>query len=145
MNTVSVAPLSCQLSDLTVFTHSPETIEPILSDAEPFSLAVTLTFGGAGSIALMPLKACLCVAFFAQAVGAGQSLALGQTQIFSQAGQFRYTPTLTVPEGRAIGLTESVYRITALVKVGAADAPALVTGVMEGLLIQIYADSAANS
>jgi hypothetical protein len=138
---VNVAPITCKLSNLTVFTTDPDAEYPetILSQDEPFSLGVTVEFGGSGTIALMPLCLSIQVNFFAEPCGLGSKIDLGHTSVDTSARFFMYTPTLAVATPAAIGLvSEAIYQITAVLRVGARNSPALITGFIEGLIIQTY-------
>lgn len=138
---VNIAPITCQLCNLTVFTTDPEAEYPetILRQVEPFSLQVTVEFGGSGAIALMPLCLSIQVNFFAEPCGLGSQVELGHTSVDTSARCFTYTPTLAVATPAAIGLvSEAIYQITAVLRVGATNSPALITGFIEGLLIQTY-------
>jgi hypothetical protein len=54
---VHIAPITCKLADLSIFTADPNAVsETILRQDEPFQVQVRVDFGGAGAIALMPLE-----------------------------------------------------------------------------------------
>lgn len=139
---VQVAPINCTLSNLTIFTTSPDTEHPktILHQHESFSLQVTVEFGGCGAIALMPLSLCIKVSFFAEPCGLGSKLELGDTSVDTSAKLFTYTPTLAIATPTSVGLVaEEIYQVTAVLRVGAANSPALIIGFIDGLIIQTYA------
>lgn len=136
-----IAPLSCLLSGLKVFsTSSSKFAGTILSEEEAIALAITAEFEHAGAIALMPLGLCIRVNFYAKPVGRGEELDLGCAMTHTTAYQFTYTPTLEIESGlKTVGLIAGkTYRITALLRMGAPNYPAFVTGVLEGLMIQVY-------
>ncbi len=98
-----------------------------------------MEFGGPGAIALMPLGLSVRVNFFAKPYGLGSKLELGYTAVETSAGIFIYGPTLAVAKPEAVGLlVGEIFQVTALLRVGAPNWPALVTGFIEGLAIQIY-------
>lgn len=139
---VQVAPINCNLSNLTVFTTASngEHPETILHQHESFSLRITVEFGGSGAIALMPLNLCIKVSFYAEPCGLGSKIELGDTSIDTSARTFTYTPTLTIATPTAVGLVaEAIYQVTAVLRVGALNSPALIIGFIDGLIIQTYA------
>lgn len=136
-----IAPLSCSLSDLKVFsTRSSKLAGTILKQDEPIAFAITTEFGQSGAIALMPLGLEIRVDFYAKPIGRGEELELGCAIAQTMANQFTYTPSLQIESGlKTVGLVaDKTYRITALVRVGAPYFPAFVTGILEGLMIQVY-------
>lgn len=136
-----VAPITCKLSNLTVFTTDADVEYPetILSQDESFSLQVTVEFGGPGAIALVPLGLPIQVNFLAEPYGLGSKIELGSTSVDTSARVLTYTPTLVVAKPAAIGLvTEEIYQVRAVLRVGAPNSPALITGLLEGLVIQTY-------
>jgi hypothetical protein len=139
---VQVASINCTLSNLTIFTTAPDTEYPqtILHQHESFSLRVTVEFGGPGAIALMPLSLCIKVNFFAEPCGLGSKIELGDSLVDTSARTFTYTPTLTIATPTSVGLVaEAIYQVTAVLRVGALNAPALIIGFTDGLIIQTYA------
>jgi hypothetical protein len=138
---VIVAPITCNLSNLTVFTTHPNTEYPdsILQQDEAFSLQVRVELAGPGAIALVPLCLLVRVNFYAEPFGIGSKLDLGEACVETSAKVLTYTPTLTLDTPAQVGLVlEEIYQITAVLRVGAQNSPALITGVIEGLAIQTY-------
>jgi hypothetical protein len=138
---ISIAPITCHLSHLTVFTADSEADYPetILKQKEPFQLRVTVAFGGPGAIALMPVGLTVRVDFFAEALGIGSKVELGKAVVATAKEVFTYTPTLKVAKPAAVGLVaEEIYHVSAVLRVGAPEPPALIAGFIEGLTIQIY-------
>jgi hypothetical protein len=137
---VNIAYPTCELSNLMAFTADPGEMATIIRYNEPFSLQVTVKFGGVGAIALMPLALHLKVDFSAKPVGAGDEIEIGTVTETTVAGLFAYSPTLKIAKGpRSVGLlSEKVYRVTALLQGGAAEGPALIVGIIDPLTIQIY-------
>lgn len=138
---VNVGPIACQLSDLTVFTanSAPALSETILQGNQPFSLQVTVEFSGSGAIALMPLSPAIQVKFFTKPLSPEQGMELGSVEVITRPGVFVYTPTLNLGPPLSIGLrTGTIYRIGAVLRIGAPDWPALISGFTEELTIEIY-------
>ncbi len=138
---VNVAPITCKLSNLTVFTTDPDAEYPetILSQEQSFQVRVTVEFGGPGAIALVPLCLPIKVNFFAEPYGLGSKVELGDTLVETSARILTYTPTLAIATPADVCLVcEEIYQLTAVLRVGAADWPALVSGFIEGLAIQTY-------
>jgi hypothetical protein len=136
---VQVAPINCNLSNLTVFTTVSEGEHPetILHQHESCSLQVTVEFEGSGAIALMPLSLCIKVSFFAEPCGVGSKIELGDSLVDTFARTFTYTPTLTIATPTSVGLVaEEIYQVTAVLRVGALNSPALIIGFIDGLIIQ---------
>lgn len=138
---VHVAPISCKLSNLTVFTTDAhaEYPETILRQDTPFSLRVTVEFAGSGAIAFVPLCLPINVNFFAEPYGVNSKVEIGNASVETQARVLTYSPTLTVAKPAGVGLVpEEIYQITAVLRVGAPNWPALITGFIEGLVLQTY-------
>lgn len=139
---VQVAPINCNLSHLTAFTtvSDGEHTETILHQHESFSLRVKVEFGGSGAIALMPLSLCIKVTFYAEPCGLGAKIELGDSLVDTSAKTFTYSPTLTIATPSSVGLVaEEIYQVTAVLRVGALNSPALIIGFIDGLIIQTYA------
>jgi hypothetical protein len=134
-----VATLMCTLAHLRV-SITDDNSETILSGDAPVTLSVTVDFGNSGAIALMPLGLQIRADFFAKPIGRGEDLELGNAILQTVANQFTYSPALRIETGLEMAgmVPEKVYRLTALLRVGAPDYPALITGVLEDLIIQIY-------
>lgn len=111
----------------------------ILSQEQLFQARVTVEFGGPGAIALMPLCLPIKVNFFAEPYGLGSKIELGNTFVNTSAGILTYTLTLAAVKPTTVGLVpEEIYQLTAVLRVGAPNWPAFVTGFIEGLAIQTY-------
>lgn len=137
---VCIAAINCRLFDLTAFTNDPETMETIVREDESFGFKVTVEFGRSGAIAFLPLAPWIRVHFFAQPLGLGKKVALGHATEKAAAGQLIYQPILRIPGGPAeVGLeAEAIYKITALLQVGAISYPAFIHGFLEGFTLQVY-------
>lgn len=138
---VNIAPITCQLFNLTIFTtdSDAEYSDPILRQDQAFQVRVTVEFGGPGAIALMPLCLSIKVTFFAEAYGSNTKVELGNALAETSASILTYTPTLTVSTPTVVGLVpEEIYQVKAVLRVGAPKWPALVTGLIEGGAIQTY-------
>lgn len=144
MSSVSIhsIPILCQIFDLVIVTaHSAQTsTDTILRHDEPFSVQVSLGFQGNNAIALLALAPIIQVDFYAQPLQAGSSLDLGVVTLKTVIDSVSYTPALHLDTPLKAGLTAAaVYRIGALVRIGALEQPALLCGVLEDLVVQIHA------
>lgn len=138
--TVNIISIACTLSHLRAFTHASKAPETLLCHSEPFGLEVTVEFAKPGAIALVPLSLPMQIDFFAKPYGCGSDLELGTVTAVTQAGQFSYALTLEIPGGPAqAGLvSEKIYAVSALLRIGAPQYPALINGFIEKLIIQTY-------
>jgi hypothetical protein len=138
---VNIAPITCKLSNLRVCKNAPDVESPnlILRQDELFQVQVTVEFGSSGAIALMPLCLLIEVNFFAEPYGLGSKVELGNALVNTVGDVFTYTPTVTKVSPAEIGLCcPGIYQVTAVLRVGAANWPSLIIGLIEGLTIQIY-------
>lgn len=138
---VNVGPITCQLSELKVsVANAPAAFsETILQGNQPFSLQVTVEFSGSGAIALMPLSPSIQVKFFTKPLSPEPGMELGSIEVLTRPGVFVYTPTLSLGAPLSIGLRPgTIYRIGAVLRIGAPDWPALISGFTEELTIEIY-------
>jgi hypothetical protein len=135
---VNIAPLSCTLSDISISAPGPNPDE-IIRAGEPFSLRVTVTFGGPGAIPLMPLNLPIKVTYFAESYGPGDEIELGVATASTSGGVFSYNLTANIPAATSAMLdAERVYKLAAVLRVGSMAFPALVNGFTEGLAVQVY-------
>ncbi len=148
---VNVIPITCSFTQLNVLIDSEEansaTILPatILRDDQAFSLQVLVTLGGPGAIALLPLQPTIQVEFYAKPFGPEVGTVLGEVELATEAQVFTYTPTLKMGSPTAVGLTSpGLYKIGAILRVGAPNAPALINGYLEELAIEVYTRPAAD-
>ena len=138
---VNVGPIGCQLYNLTVFTANTKSAFPetVLQPHQPFSLKVTVEFSGPGAIALMPLAPTIQVEFYAKPLSPDPAMVLGNIEMMALPGTLTYMPTLTLGSPQSIGWhTKTIYRIGAVLRVGAPDGPSLINGFIETLTIEIY-------
>ena len=141
---VSVVPFTCRFSHLTVFAQDSDGTTPdtLIKEAQPFSLRASVEFVGSGAIALLCLNPAIQVDFYAKPCGRGEDVDLGTVAVTAVADQVIYTPTLELGAPVSVGLTaRTLYRISALLRIGAPDCPALICGVIEDLMVEIYAVS----
>ncbi|MEM7062577.1 MAG: hypothetical protein AAF572_05370 [Cyanobacteria bacterium P01_B01_bin.77] len=144
MSSVSVhsVPILCQIFDLAIVTaHSDQpSTETILRHDEPFSVQVSLGFQGNNAIALLALTPIMQVDFYARPLQAGSTLDLGVATLETMVDSMSYTAVLHLDTPSKTGLTAAaVYRIGALVRIGALEQPALLCGVLEDLVVQVHA------
>ena len=138
---VNVGPIACRLSNLTVFTinANPAFSETVLQDNQPISLAVTVEFSGPGAIALMPLLAAIQVEFYAKPLSPELGIKLGNIEVVTQPEVLTYTPILNLGSPLSMGLKSGIiYRIGAVLRVGAPKWPSLINGFTEEVTIEIY-------
>ena len=141
---VSVVPFTCRFSSLISFAQDSAGTTPdtLLKESQSFSLQASVEFVGSGAIALLCLTPSIQVDFYAKPCGRGEDVDLGAATIPAIADEFFYTPTLELGSPVSVGLTAgTLYRISALLRVGAPDCPALICGVIEDLMVEIYSAS----
>lgn len=136
---VNIAPLTCNISNISVFGPGPNP-DDIVRKGEAFNLRVTVNFGGPGAIPLMPLNLPIKVTYYAESYGPGAEIELGSATATTVGGDFSYNLTANVPAAISNLLdAERVYKIAAVLRVGSSAFPALVNGFSEGLTMQVYA------
>jgi hypothetical protein len=138
---ISVSQLDCHLSRLTVAAAhiKPTSSATVLKSHTPFSLKVSVEFSGPGAVALMPLSMVVQVEFYAKPLGPGNGIVLGKASVSTSPDVLTYTPELQLGSPLAIGLqVKTVYRIGAVLMVGAPDWPSFIHGVTEELSVEIY-------
>ena len=141
---VGLVPFTCRYSNLTIFSQDSDGTTPdtLLKETQPFSLQASVEFVGSGAIALLCLNPSIQVDFYAKPCGRGEDVELSTVAITAVADQVLYTPTLEVGAPVSVGLTAgTLYRISALLRIGAPDCPALICGVIEDLMVEIYSPS----
>jgi hypothetical protein len=138
---VNVSKIDCQLSNLTVLAANakPTSSATVLKNDKPFSLHVTVEFSGPGAIALMPFALSVQVEFYAKPLGPKAGIILGTMAISTSPEILIYTPKLTLGPPSSVGLEpKTLYRIGAVLRVGAPDWPSLIHGFTEELTLEIY-------
>lgn len=137
---VSIASFACTLSDLVILSKTTGQPETIIQWGDPVLLSVTIEFSGSGAISLLPLTPSIRVDFWAKSFHRREDLELGTVTLPTQAHQFTYTPAISLPNGlMPAGATpDQPYFLSALVRIGALGFPSLITGVIEGGMIQLY-------
>ncbi|MCG8367366.1 MAG: hypothetical protein MJA27_29020 [Pseudanabaenales cyanobacterium] len=141
---VSIVPFNCRFCNLTILAQDSNGATPdtILKEEQPFLLRASVEFVGSGAIALLCLTPSIQIDYYAKPCGRGEAIDLGAVAISAVADQFTYTPTLEVGAPVSVGLTPgTLYRISALLRVGAPNCPALICGVIEDLMVEIYTSS----
>ncbi len=134
-------PISCQLYELCVVTaHSPQDVSnTVLPHDDAFSVQVSLAFLGTNARALLALAPIIQVDFYAKPLQAGATTDLGSTTLDAIPQQMSYAAALHLGSPSESDLTAAtVYRIGALVRIGALEQPALLCGVLDDLIVQIY-------
>jgi hypothetical protein len=141
---INVVPITCCLSNLTVFTTDAESVLPntVLQSNQPFSLRVTVELSGPGAIALMPLSPSIQVEFYAKPLNPDSGIVLGKLEVKTSPDTLIYPLMLTLPPPNSIGLkSKTIYCIGSVLRIGNPDYPALINGFTEGLTIEIYTPS----
>lgn len=135
-----IAAFACALSELTALAKDSGQSESIFNLTDPVILSVTVEFSGSGAIALMPLSPSIQIDFLAKSFHHREELELGCVALSTMPKQLIYTPAISLPNGLgAVGANpDQAYFISALVRVGAKGFPALITGMIDGLIIQLY-------
>jgi hypothetical protein len=137
---VTSIPIRCRFGELTVVAAEAEASTPILNAEESFALRTSVEFLDTSAVALLALEPTIHVEFYAKSCGPGDSVFLGETQMVATAEQRTYSPSLSLRSPANLGLmTDGVYRLGALLRVGAEDGPALICAVQEDVLVQIHA------
>ncbi|EKU97513.1 hypothetical protein Lepto7375DRAFT_6709 [Leptolyngbya sp. PCC 7375] len=138
---INIGPIECQLLNLIASTVNSKSgfADTRLQCHQPFSLGVTVEFSGPGAIALMSLSPTIQVEFYAKPLSPEPSKALGSIVVQALPDVLVYTPTLMLSAPQSIGLSAKViYRIGAVLRVGAPEGPSIVHGFTEALTIEIY-------
>ncbi|MEM9448736.1 MAG: hypothetical protein AAGA75_09385 [Cyanobacteria bacterium P01_E01_bin.6] len=134
-------PVRCRVSGLTVIQSGHddgEEIEQILMADRPFCIQVTVEWLGNAAIALLMLDPTLSVEFVAKPAGIGDKIELATASETMQAPQLAYTPRLDLNTPHSYGLEAGVYHLNAIIRVGAEAGPAMLCGVYEGIIIEIF-------
>ncbi len=135
---VNIAPLTISISDISISASGPAPSD-IIKQGEPFSLKTTVTFGGPGAAALLPLNLPIKVTYYAESFGPGNEVSLGTANAVTNGSDTAYDLVLAVPAAVASVLTaEEVYKIAAVLRVGSSSFPALANGFSEGLTLSVY-------
>ena len=139
---ISSLSISCQLVGIIVLTKDSEiplADTVVLRGDQSCSLQVSVSFLGSNAIALLALTPTLRTDFYATPLGPGQPVALGSICSACQFHQPTYCPTLAIPHLGDAGLVvDRVYRLSALIRIGAAEQPALLCGLLESPIVQLY-------
>ena len=138
---VTSIPIRCRFGDLAVVVTGSEgeSSSPILHAEEPFTLQTMVEFLDSSAAALLALKPVIQVEFYAKSCGPGENVSLGETEVGAIADQRTYAPSLSLGPPVELGFTaDGVYRLGALLQVGAAAGPALICAVQEDGLVQIH-------
>lgn len=137
--------IPCRLEGITILTEASApslTDTVILHHNQPYSLKVSVNFVSSNSIALLALMPTLRADFYAIPLGIGQPINLGTACLSSQPLQRTYSLVLQLPSLEKSGFAiEHVYRLNALIRIGATDQPALLCGLLEAPVVQVYGDS----
>ena len=139
-----IVPFACLFSDLTLFAQDANGTLPdtLLKEEQPFSLQASVEFVGSGAIALLCLTPTIQLDFCAKSCLRGDYVDLGLVTIPAISDQFIYAPVLEVSSPVSVGLKSGdLYQISALLRVGAPNCPALICGVIEDLMVEIYTAS----
>lgn len=133
-------PIICKAYGLSVVTGSSDVAQTIVPYDAPFTVQIALAFDDSNSIALLALGPTVQVDFYVKPLQAGSTLDLGSSTLTANGHQSIYTALLEVTSPSELQLMANrVYSLGALVRIGAPDHPALLCGVVEGLMIQIHA------
>ncbi len=141
-------PIRCRFGALTVVATGvdSEASVSILNADEAFSVRTSVEFLDTSAVALLALEPLLHLEFYAKPCGPEASILLGETRISTTPDQGSYSPSLSLRSPADIGLSAGgVYRLGALLRVGAEAGPALICAVQEDVLVQIISPEPAPS
>lgn len=134
-------PIACKVHGLSVLiAHSNEAFtQAIVPYDAPFAVQVALTFEDSNAIALLALQPTIQVDFYMKPLQAGSTIDLGTSIQATDSHQCLYTLCLETTSPSELNLSaHQVYRLGALIRIGAPEQPALLCGVVEDIMIQIH-------
>ncbi|MEM6251657.1 MAG: hypothetical protein AAF821_01935 [Cyanobacteria bacterium P01_D01_bin.156] len=105
----------------------------------PFTAQVALSFDASNAVALLALNPTIQIDFYIKPLQAGSTIDVGNIALVTNSQERLYTLQLDIASPAELNLDKSkVYRLGALVRIGAPENPALLCGVVEELMIQLY-------
>lgn len=145
--TIHSLPIICKAYGLSVLTAHSEAVltQAILSYDAPFAVQITLDFETSNAVALLALSPTIQVDFYVKPLQTGHTIDLGTSTLTTDSQQSLYTLRLEMTSPSELNLaTNKVYRLGALVRIGASEQPALLCGVLEDLMVQIHTRKEAS-
>ncbi len=143
--TFRILPIECHLSQLQAIAPSTAHAVTALQIDQPFSLQVTVDLLPSTAIALLRLSPQIRVDFYAKPITSGDGYELGTVAIAAQPTQHTYNIEQPLDTPYNLGLThQGLYRVGAILRIGAPDGPALLSGLLESLVVEIYLGEVSN-
>lgn len=140
-----IIPIECRLSQLRAIATSAHDVVTALQANQPFSLHITVEFLRSTAIALLRLSPQIRVDFYAKPITGGEGYELGTVAI-AATDQLIYDIEHPLDSPDTLGLTQGhIYHIGAILRVGAAEGPALLSGIAESLMLEIYSGERPQS
>lgn len=144
--TTRIIPIECRFSQLQAIAPSSHHPVTALQLDQPFSLQVTVEFLSSVAIALLRLSPQIRADFYAKPIASGDGYELGTVAIAAQPDQLTYTLHHSLDAPDELGLLKhGLYRIGAILRVGAPDGPALLSGILESLVLELYPGESSRS
>ena len=143
---IGILPITCRFYGLTLRQSAEDSLEPedILMADRPFQIQATLEWKSNAAIALLSLQPEIAVEFFAKPAGIGEGVDLGVATEIADPDQRLYTLALDLESPADCGLATGIHHLGALLRIGAPDAPALLYGVLEGSLVEVFSPIPKN-
>ena len=137
---IGILPITCRFYGLTLRQSVEDSLESedILMADRPFQIQATVEWKSNAAIALLSLQPEIAVEFFAKPAGLGEGVDLGVATEIADPDQRLYTPALDLESPADCGLETGIHHLGALLRIGAPDAPALLCGVLEGSLVEVF-------
>ncbi|MEB3212081.1 MAG: hypothetical protein VKL39_12035 [Leptolyngbyaceae bacterium] len=137
-------PVRCRVYGLSAMqsdSNGHEEVERILVGDRPFRVQLTLDFLGNSAIALLMLEPMLFVEVLVKPAGMGDKVELGAIHQTLTPEQLTYAPVLDLESPIHYGLDAGLYHLSAMVRIGAENGPALLCGSVKGPTIEVFSPS----
>jgi hypothetical protein len=112
--------------------------EHILVGDRPFCVQLTVELIGNAAIALLMLEPTLSIEVLVNPPGTGNKVELGVVRQRMSLEQRAYTPMLELDPPMSYGLESGLYHLTAMIRIGAEEGPALLSGVLERKAVEVF-------
>ncbi|MEL6224132.1 MAG: hypothetical protein AAFR31_15975 [Cyanobacteria bacterium J06627_8] len=141
-------PVRCRVYGLSLKqsdNHEHEETEQIVLSDRPVSVQLTVEFLGNSAIALLMLEPTLSIELLAKSVSTGETWELGKLSQTMTPKERMYAPVLDLEPPTQCGLDVGMYRLTAIVRIGAPDGPALLSGLIEDNRFEVFSNPTQSS